>query len=72
MDISKEKFENTIMKLFEIVSKDGIISYEEGILIMGIKLDLETYMEAVRKAEEDGVLTVEEASELEELKNTIL
>jgi hypothetical protein len=71
-DSQNHKFEDTIVRLFEKASEDGIISDEEGALIMSIKLDLEEYVQAVNKAEEDGVITVEEALKLGELKNRMV
>lgn len=70
--INSDQFEDTIMKLFEIASKDKIISDEEGALIMGIKLDLTTYLEAVSKAEEDGRISPSESTKLKEFRNTIV
>ena len=66
------KFEDTILKLFEKAGEDGLISDDEGAIIMGIKLDLNEYIKAVKTAEEDGKITMEEALELEELKNKIV
>ncbi len=69
---SEYKFEDTIMKLFEIASEDGLITDEEGALIMKIKMDLEEYIKSVDKAEEDGIITLEEALQLGELKNRMV
>lgn len=71
-DEKEGKFEETILKLFAKAGEDGIITDEEGALIMGIKFDLEDYVAAIKKAEEDGVITMSEALELEEFKNRIV
>ena len=68
----EHKFEETILRLFEKAAEDGLISDEEGAIIMSIKVDLDEYVKAVKIAEEDGKITIEEALELEELKNKIV
>ncbi|OLS19992.1 MAG: hypothetical protein HeimC2_39230 [Candidatus Heimdallarchaeota archaeon LC_2] len=66
------KFEDTILKLFEKAGEDGLITDEEGAIIMGIKIDLDEFVKAVKMAEDDGIITLKEALELEELKNKIV
>lgn len=66
------KFEDTIIKLFEKASDDGYVSDEEGEMIMKIKCDLKTYISAVKSAEEDGIITHDEALLLDDLKNKII
>lgn len=69
---TKLKFEDTIIKLFEKASDDGMVSNEEGEMIMSIKCDLKMYMQAVKKSEADGIITHEEAEILDDLKNKII
>lgn len=60
------------MKLFVIASRDNVISDEEGELIMRVKHDLATYLTAVEKAEEDGIISSDESLKLNELLKTIV
>ena len=60
------------MKLFVIASRDNVISDEEGVLIMGIKHDLATYLKAVEKAEKEGITTSDETLKLNELLKTVV
>ena len=66
------KFEDAILKLFEKASDDGMISDEEGKLIMSMKPDLNNYIRSVKKAEFDGFISDEEAADLKELKDEIV
>ena len=65
------KFDEIIIQLFQTAGEDGIVSSDEGAIIMKVKTDLKKYVEGVKEARQSDALLAE-AMQLEELKNSII
>lgn len=68
----KQNLTNLIRDVLIEAERDGTLSEDEKSLINSIKVDLPTYEEALKKAQEDNVITKEEEQELGSIKEKIL
>ena len=60
------------MSLFETAGDDGEISKEEMEIIMSTKIDLKVYFDKLEAAKSKGMITLQEAAEIEEWKNRVV
>ena len=63
---------NLVRDFMIIAERDGEISDDEKDLINSVKVDLEVYFDALEKANEDNIITIEERAELEKIKEEIM
>lgn len=65
------KFEEIIVQLFQTAGEDGVVSEEEGAIIMKVKQDLQKYIDGLKQSQQgDNSLT--QSMQLIELKNDII
>ncbi len=63
---------NLVRDFMIIAERDGEISDDEKDLINSVKVDLEVYFDALEKANEDNIITIEERAALEKIKEEIM